>query len=73
MRTYWAMRHECVSCQYWNGPREVKSDPRVVEADPGEEGICMGPNSTRRGKPVQPGLHIGGERCYCMWYCLKER
>ncbi len=69
---YWANKHQCVSCQYWDGERSVCHDSRVVEAPSGAKGICRGNNRQYRGKQVASGLYIGGERCYCMWYCLSE-
>ena len=71
--TYWAHKHECVSCQFWNGPRNVKSDPRVVETPPRSTGMCCGKNRYYRGKQVQASLHIGGEACFVLWNCLSER
>ena len=72
MATFWVHKHECVSCQYWDGPRSVKSDSRVVESSYGAKGTCMGPNSSYRGRMVDSGLHIGGERCYRRWSAVSE-
>jgi len=69
---YWAKKHQCVSCQYWKGEREICSDPRVVECTPGTKGMCMGADSHYRGKQVDCSLHIGGEACYQCWYSLRE-
>ena len=76
--TYWAHSHQCVSCQYWNGPRSIHSDPRVVEAPSGAKGTCMGNSRSYRGKEVSAGLHIGSAGhggpldCYRMWDALSE-
>lgn len=72
MTTYWAHNHQCATCEYWNGPRNLKTDSRVVEANSGSTGICMGTNRIYRGKEVRPGTKIGGGYCYCRWYCLTE-
>lgn len=69
---YWAKRHQCVSCQYWDGRRKVQKDSRVVETNCGEKGRCMGPNSRYRGKLVDCSMYVGGGRCYDMWYYLSE-
>ena len=72
MSSYWASRHQCATCQYWSGPRQVGSDPRVVQCDPGAKGICTGYNRQYRGKQVSCSLYVGGGACYEMWSRLRE-
>lgn len=31
MATQWTNQHNCATCEYWQGERKVRSDPRVVE------------------------------------------
>ena len=71
MKTFWAMKKECATCEYWDGPRIIQSDPRVVECENGYTvGICNG-TSHYRGKQVIAGLKCGA-KCYKRWHCLKE-
>jgi len=68
MATAWTIKHECATCEYWGGQRQVYSDPRIVEWS--GSGICAG-QSHSRGKQVSGGTH-SGERCWACWRCLKE-
>ncbi len=62
---YWAKSHPCCTCEYWNGPYKVHSDPRVIECPAGAEGICCGLNRANRSKKVLAGTHVGDwEKCY---------
>ena len=70
---YWAIKHQCVSCQYWVGERNVQKDSRVVECTPGTKGICMGSNRTFRGKQVDCSTRCGNPSCFQLWYPLNER
>ena len=68
-KTYWAMKHECATCAYWNGERRFVSDNRVVECPSNYDnamGVCGG-NSANRGKMTHASLH-SGERC---WVCMR--
>lgn len=69
--TYWASHHQCVSCEYWDGERAVKSDSRVVECKVGTKGTCMGPNRMHRGRQVDCGLRTGSG-CYQQWRYVHE-
>lgn len=70
--TYWARSHECVSCEFWTGPRQITRNPCVVEAKAGVRGTCMGQNKRFRGKEVPCGYKIT-DGCYVMWKYLSER
>ncbi len=71
--TYWAFKHPCCTCEYWDGPRQIKSDPRVIECPPGAKGVCCGPNRSYRGKTVQAGLYVGNWRsCYELKHGMEE-
>ena len=70
MKTFWTMKRECATCEYWDGPRKIKSDPRVVDCEHGNVvGTCCG-QGIHRGKQVPAGLSTTG--CYKCWHCLKE-
>lgn len=65
-KTYWTMKKECATCEFWSGPRHLKSDSRVVECEMMSEGQCTSPNSRSRGKMRKPGDSVGGG-CYQKW------
>lgn len=56
---YWALKHPCCTCEYWDGPCTIQSDSRVVECPPCAVGTCCGPNRTNRGKRVSAGTYAG--------------
>ena len=68
-RTYWALKHECATCEYWDGPRRIESDPRVVKCPDDYDqakGVCQG-RSHNRGKRTHASTHCG-EQC---WVCMR--
>ncbi len=72
MTILWAIKKQCGTCEYWDGPRETQSDPRVVRCDNAQVmGTCNGMGHNR-GRQVQAGLHCGG-KCWRCWHCLRER
>lgn len=71
MKTFWTIKKECATCEYWDGPRKVHSDTRVVECESGYTvGVCNG-TGHHRGQQVIAGLKCGAN-CYKRWRCLKE-
>ena len=74
MATYWTLHKQCATCAYWNGPRQLQSDPRVVRCPDNYDqakGMCQGTQfPAQRGKMVHASLHAGN-----CWICasgLKE-
>lgn len=70
MATQWAMKHGCATCEYWDGDRQVHSDPRVV--DWSGDGTCLGQSRSHHGRKVSGGTYCG-ERCWVCWRCIRER
>lgn len=71
MFTSWAMKHECATCEYWNGHRRINSDPRTIDYE--GKGICEG-FSHHRGQEVHGSTHVGGfSSCWTCKRGLKER
>lgn len=70
MATAWAMKKQCATCEYWEGERQLCSDPRVVECKMSDLGLCTGPDGAYRGKKVSAGTCVG-KRCWACWHCLK--
>jgi len=69
MKSFWTMKKECATCEFWDGIRKITSDPRVVDCEHGHvQGICCG-NSSSRGKQVPASM--SGCRNYKCWHCLK--
>lgn len=69
MAVSWTMDHNCATCEYWGGHRQVHSDTRVV--DWSGSGVCAGQNRGNRGKQISGGTHPGGG-CWECWRCLRE-
>ncbi len=72
MATYWTIKKQCATCAYWNGPRRMKSDPRVVECPNDYNsamGMCQGTRfPAKRGKLTHASTCAGGGMC---WSCAK--
>ena len=71
-KCYWAMHKECATCEYWNGPRRIVSDNRVVYVPTDYQsamGTCCGDNRTYRGKQTHASLS-GGVSVTC-WTCMR--
>ena len=69
MDSYWSVKKECATCEFWNGPREVTSNPKIVHAEPSAYGICCGSNKSNRGRQMRPGTSAGGS-CWQKWHYL---
>jgi hypothetical protein len=62
---YFAKSHNCCTCEYWDGPRQIQHDPRVIECSPSAKGVCCGPSMNRRGKTISGGTRVSDwQKCY---------
>ena len=33
MSLFWTSKKECATCEYWDGPRKITCNPRMVECE----------------------------------------
>ena len=73
-KTFFAINKECATCEYWDGPRRINSDPRTVQCPDGQvPGTCCSPNSNFRGRQMKSSTGGGvSVTCYRRWRYLKD-
>lgn len=70
MATYSSPMRTCATCEYWDGPRNIKRDPKFVECPTNAAGVCLSPSSSRRSQTVR-ATTSGSSSCYQKWRYLK--
>lgn len=71
MQPYWALKHPCACCEYWDGERTIANRTDLVYCDGLSTGTCMGPHPKYRGHQIRPGTYTGNQ-CFKLWHCLSE-